>query len=134
MTYNAAVHHQCCIKSSMQHYIINPTDTPRQIDTDSMAILCQYIKQKISTNFHVISTYFLNIILMDQKLTSFWRNFDEWKIDVALMYFLRRNIDGQKIDIVSKCFVWSNFDEQKSTSFQRTLFDVILMSKKSMSF
>ena len=43
-------------------------------------------------------------------------NFDEQKIDVVLMYFVRQNFNERKIDFVSM-------------SFQCTSFDLILMDK-----
>ena len=52
-----------------------PTDTPRQINVNSMAILRRHVKEKISTNFNVISTYFFNVILMDEKSVSSRRTF-----------------------------------------------------------
>ena len=41
-----------------KYYKMITTETLRLIEVDSMSILCQYIEKKISTNSHVILTYF----------------------------------------------------------------------------
>ena len=51
------------------------TETLRLMDIDSMSILCQYIEKKISTNSHVILTYFVDVISMGKKPTSLRRTF-----------------------------------------------------------
>ena len=52
-----------------------PTGTPRRLDVDWMWILHGYVEDQISTNFHVISTYFFRCY------------FDGRKIDVVSKYF-----------------------------------------------
>ena len=82
-----------------------PTDTPRQIDVDSMLILRRYVEKKISMNFHIMSTYFFNVISMGKKLTLFRRSF----IDESLM-------------------------GEKSTPFRLTFFDLISLDVTSTLF
>ena len=79
-----------------------PTGSPRRIDIDSMWILCGYVKNQILTNFHVISTYFFDVILLIEKSMSFPRTF---------------------FDVISMI--------EKSALFLRTFFDVISMVEKS---
>ena len=83
----------------------NPTGTPRRIDVDSTCILRRYVKDQISTNFHVFSTYFFDVISLVEKSTSFPRTF---------------------FDVISIV--------EKSTLFPRTFFDVISMVEKSTLF
>ena len=78
------------------------TGTPRRIDVHSTWILRRYVEDQISTNFHVVSTYFFDVISLVKKSTSFPRTF---------------------FDVISMV--------EKSTSFPRTFFDVILMVEKS---
>ena len=68
-------------------------------------ILRRYVEEQISTNFHVISAYFFDVISMVEKSTWFPRTF----FDV--------------ISMVEIC-----------TLFLLTFFDVILMGKNSKSF
>ena len=82
-----------------------PTGTPRWIHVDSTWTLRRYVADKISTNFHVISAYFFDVISMVEKSTWFPRTF----FDV--------------ISLVEK-FTW----------FPRTFFDVISMVEKSTLF
>ena len=82
-----------------------PTGTPRQIDVDSTWILRQYVEDQISTNFHVISAHFFDVISMLEKSMWFPRTF----FDV--------------ISMVEIC-----------TLFLLTFFDVILMGKDLTSF
>ena len=72
--------------------------TARRIDMDSTWILRRYVKDQIWTNFHVISAYFFDVILMVGKSTSLPRTF---------------------FDVISLV--------EKSTLFPRTFFDVISM-------
>ena len=81
------------------------TATPRQIDMDSTWILHWYVEDQISTNFHVISAYFFDVILMIEKSTSFPRTF---------------------FDVISLV--------EKSKLFPRIFFDVISMVEKSTLF
>ena len=52
-----------------------PTGTQRRIHVDSMWILRRYVEEKISTNFHVISAYFFDVISMVEKSTWIPRTF-----------------------------------------------------------
>ena len=91
-----------------------PMGTPRWIDLDSKWILRWYIEDQISTNFHVISSYFFDVISLIEKSTSFPRLF----FYVILMiekstlfpHFCRCNFDGRKIHLASTYFFWRNFD------------------------
>ena len=83
----------------------SPTGTPRRIYVDSTWILRRYVKDQISTNFHVISAYFFDVISMVEKSTWIPRTFFE------------------VISLV-----------EKSTWILRTFFDVTSMVKKSMLF
>ena len=58
-----------------ESHIKYPTGTPRRIDVDSTWTLRRYVKDQISTNFHVISAYFFDVISMVQKSTWFPRTF-----------------------------------------------------------
>ena len=109
----------------------NPMGTPRRIHVDSTSILRRYVKDRISTNFHVISTYFFDVISLIKKssLVStyfFQRNF-AGRIHVISTYFFRRNFTGRKIYVVSMYFFRCNFDGRKmhvvSTYFFRCNFD-----------
>ena len=85
--------------------IFNPTGTPPWIDVDSMWILHRHGVDQILKNFHVVSTYFFDVISMVKKCTSFSRTF---------------------FDVISMI--------EKSTLFPRTFFDVISMAEKSTLF
>ena len=90
---------------NLQDNELIPTGTPRRIHVDSTWILRRYVEEQISTNFHVISTYFFDVISMVEKSTWFPRTF---------------------FDIISLF--------EKFTWFSRTFFDVISMVKKSTWF
>ena len=62
----------------LSRLLITPTGTAPLIEVDSMSILRQYIEKKISTNFHVLSTYFFDVILVGKKSTLFRRTFMMW--------------------------------------------------------
>ena len=94
-------------KKSLSFY---PADTPCRIDVDSTWILCRYIEDQISTNFHVVSTYFFRC------------NFDGQQIHVVSANIFRCNFDGGKIHVISRyCFDVISLTE-KSASFPRTFF------------
>ena len=80
--------------------IHNPSDTSCLIHIDLRWILHRYVEDQISTNFHVISTYFFRC------------NFDGKKIHVVSTCFFRCNLDGRKIHVVSTYFFWCNFSRQ----------------------
>ena len=97
---------QDCSQYEMRKkYNIYPTGTPRWIHVDSTWILHRYVEDQISTNFHVISAYFFDVISMVEKSTWFPRTF---------------------FDVISLV--------EKSTWFPRTFFDVISMVEKSTLF
>ena len=113
----------------------NPTGTPRRIHVDSTRILRRYVEDQISTNFHVISTYFFDVILLVEKSTwfpciffnvislvekstlfprIFFRcNFDGRKTHVVSTYFYRCNFDGRSKHVVFTYFFRCNFDGQR---------------------
>ena len=55
-------------ESTLSIYI--PMVTPRRINVDSLSILRRYMEYQILTNFHVISTYFFDVISPIKKSTS----------------------------------------------------------------
>ena len=79
--------------------------TPRQIDVHSTLILRRYFEDQISTNFHIISTYFFRCNFAVEKSTLFSRTF---------------------FDVISLVKI--------STFFPRTFFDVISLVEKSILF
>ena len=83
----------------------SPMGKPRRIHVDSTWILRRYVEDHISTNFHVISAYFFDVILIVEKSTSFPRTF------------------FNVIYLVKIC-----------TLFLLTFIDIILMGKNSTSF
>ena len=83
-----------------------------------MLVLRQYVKSKISTNFHVISTYFSNTVSVSEKLTLFQRTLSDItlmakKVDTILSFFIQINFKRRKIDFVLMFSLYSNFDEKK---------------------
>ena len=99
-----------------------PTGTPRRIHVDSTWILRRYVEDQISTNFHVISAYFFDVILMVEKSTSFPRTF----FDVISLVEKSKLFPRIFFDVISMV--------EKSTLFPRTFFDVISMVEKSTLF
>ena len=100
----------------------NPTSTPRWIHVDSTRILRRYVEDQISTNFHVISTYFFDVISMVEKSTLFPRTF----FDVISMV--------EKPTLFPHFFIGVILMVEVSTLFLLTSFDVILMGKDLTSF
>ena len=99
-----------------------PTSTPRRIHVDSTSILRRYIKGQISTNLHVISTYFFDVISLIEKSTSFPCTF----FDVFSMVEKSTSFPRTFFGVISLV--------EKYTSFPHTLFNVISMVEKSTSF
>ena len=91
--------------------------TPRRIHVDSMSLSLQY--DLISTNFHLISTYFFDVILIIEKSESFPRTF----FNVILMVEKSRLFPRIFFDVVSMV--------EKSTLFLPTFFDVIFLVELS---
>ena len=87
-----------------------------------MSILRRYVERKLSRNFHVILTYFFDVISISEKLTSFRLTF----IDVISM--------GQKSSLFLRTLFNIISMGKKSTWFRRTYFDVISMDEKLASF
>ena len=111
-----------------------PTGTPHRIHVDSTWILRRYVEDQISTNFHVVSTYFFPCNFTGQKIhvvsTYFFRcNFAGRKIHVVSTYFFRCNFDGRKIHVVSTYFFRCNFDGRNMHIVFTYFFDVILLGK-----
>ena len=100
----------------------NPTGTPRRIHVDSTWILRRYVEDKISTNFHVISAYFFDVISMVEKSTWFPRTF----FDVISLVEKSTWFPRTFFDVISMV--------EKSVLFPRTFFEVILMGKDLTSF
>ena len=97
-------------------------DTPRQIHVDSTWVLCQHVEDQISTNFHIISVYFFDVISIFENATLFPRTF----FDVILMV--------QKSTLFPRTFVSAISMIEKSAFFPRNFFDVLLMVEKSPLF
>ena len=130
-----------------------PTGTPRRIHLNSMWILRRYVKHQFSTGFHVIPTYFFDVISLIKKSTSFPRTFYDVismvqkltlfprvffdvtsngrKIHLAITYFFRCNFSCWNIHSGPTYFFWLNFEGQKSTLFARTFFDKIAINLTS---
>ena len=113
--------------------------TPHRIHIDSMWKLRRYFEVQNSTNFHVISAYFFDVISMDEKSTLFPRTV----FDVILMVekstlFPRTFIGAILLVIKSTLFPRTFFDVismvEICTLFLLTFFDVILMGKNLASF
>ena len=100
----------------------NPTGTPRRIHVNSTRILRRYVEDQISTNFHVISTYFFDVISMVEKSTWFPCTF----FDVILLVEKFTWFPCTFFDVISLV--------EKSTLFPRTFFDVISMVEKPTLF
>ena len=121
----------------LQH--VYPKGTSLRIDVNSTSILQRYIEDQISMNFHVISTYFFDVISPIEKSTSFPRSFLDVISLVENSALLSRTFYGV-ILLVKKptLFPRAFFDVismvEKLTLFPRTFFDVISMVKISMLF
>ena len=105
--------------SSVKYY---PMGTLSRVDMNSTSILCRYIKDQISTNFHVISTYFFDVILPIEKSTSFPHTF----FNVISLIEKSTLFPLAFFDVISLAEI--------STLFLLTLFDVILMVNNLTSF
>ena len=124
----------CCICTSNI-----TTGTPRRIDVDSTWNLHRYVEDQTSTNFHVISTYFFDVISLIEKFTSLPRTFFDItslveKIHVVSTYFFRCNFAGQKLLVVYTYFYRRNFDGRKIHVVYTYFFNEISMGKNSTSF
>ena len=119
--------------------ITYPAGTPRRIHVDSTSILRRYVEEQISTNLHVISTYFFDVISLIEKSTSFPRTFfNVISLIKKSTLFPRTFFDVIWLVEISKLISRTFFDVismvRKSTLFQGTFIDVILLVEKSMLF
>ena len=96
---------------------VYPTGTPRRIHVDSTWILRRYVEEQISTNFHVISAYFFDVISMVEKSTWFPRTL----FDVISLVEKSTWFPGTFFDVISMVEI--------CTLFLLTFFDLILMGK-----
>ena len=85
-------------------------------------ILRRYVQDQISTNFHVISTNFFEVISLIEKSTSFPRTF----VDVISMVEKSTLSPRTFFDVISIV--------EKSTLFPRTFSNVTSMVEKSTLF
>ena len=133
-----------------------PTGTLCRIDVDSMWILRRYVEDQILTHFHVISTYFFDVIpdrnihvvstyffdviLLVEKSTLFPLTFFDAISMVKKSTLFPRSFFFDVLSLVeiSTMFLLTFFDVllmvEKSTLFARTFFDKISMSKILMLF
>ena len=118
------------------HDFVYPMGTPRRIDVDSTWILRRYVEDQVLTNFHVISAYFFDVILMVEKSTSFLHTFfDVTSLVEKSTLFPRTFCDV--ISMVEKSMLFPNTFMgvislvEDSTLFPRTFFDVISMAEKT---
>ena len=75
-------------------------------------------------NFHLISTYFFNVVSLIGKSTSLPR----------ATYCFRCNLAGRKSTLFPCTFFHVMSMVKKSTFFSRTFFDVLLLVEKSKLF
>ena len=116
-----------------------PTGTPRRIDINSTSILRRYVKDEVSTNFHVISTYFFDVISLVEKSTSVPRTFFNVISLIAISTFFPStffdvNSMLEKFTLFPGTFFNVISLVEKSTLFPLTFFDVILMVEKFTLF
>ena len=100
----------------------SPRDSPCGIRVDSTSTLRWYVDFQISTNFHVIFTYFFDVISLVEKSTLFPLTI----FDVISMVGKPTLSPRTFFNLISMVETY--------TLFQRTFFGVILLFKKSMLF
>ena len=94
-----------------------------------------YVEDQMSTNFHVISTYFFDVISLIKKSTLFRRTFSMYfRWSKNPLFSIRCHFDDRRIHVVSTYFCQCNFDGWKIHVFPITFFDVILVVVKSTLF
>ena len=95
-----------------------------------------YVEDQISTNFHVVSRTFFDVISMVEKSTLFPRPF----FDVISMYEKSTSFARSFFDVISLVeistvflvtFFYVTLMAEKSTLFARTFFDKIAMNLAS---
>ena len=124
----------CCLSYRFINVIIVMylKETLRRIHVDSTSLSRRYVEVQISTNFHVIFTYFIEAIRWLKTLRCFhalfsmqfrwsknpryfqvlrWCNFNGRKIYVVSTYFSRCNFSGR--NVVFTYFFWRDFDGKK---------------------
>ena len=123
-------------------------DTPRWINVNSVSILHRNAKDQVLTNFHVISMYSFNIILLIKKSTLLPRIYIDVISVVEKSYFFGvisllekyRLFSGAYFDIILVVEISTVFPRtfldlislvEKSTLFLHIFFDIILMIEKS---
>ena len=116
----------------------NPMGTPNQIDVYLMLILRRYVEDQFSTNIHIISRYFFDVILLIEKSTLFPCTFLDIILLVKTSTFSPRSFfDVIPLVETSMLFPYTFFDVilmvKKSTLFARTFIDEISMSKNLTS-
>ena len=105
------------------HVVFAPVILQRaHVDVDSTWILHRYVEDQISTNFHVISTYFFDLTSLIEKFTSLPRTF----FDIISLV--------EKTTLFPHTFFGVISLVEKSSLFTLTFFDVILMVEKSTLF
>ena len=110
--------------------------TPCRIHVDSTSRSHRYVEDQILTNFHVICTYFFDLISMIEKCASFPRTFFDviLLVEKSILFprtfigvislfekstlfphtFFRCNLSGRNIHVVFTYFFLRNFDGQKN--------------------
>ena len=110
--------------------------TPCWIHVDSTSISRGYVEDQILTNFHVVCTYFFDLISMIEKCTSFPRTFFDviLLVEKSILFprtfigvislfekstlfphtFFRCNLSGRNIHVLFTNFFLRNFDGQKN--------------------
>ena len=110
------------LKLLLVTFPVNSLVAQQAHQVESTSILRRYVEGQIWTNFHVISTYFFDVISLIEKSTLFPLTF----FDVISM--------DEKSTLFTRTFFDVIYLVEISTLFLLTLFDVILMDKNSTSF
>ena len=108
-----------CFNFMKNHFA---TSTPPRIDVDSTSILRRCVEDQISTNLHVIFTYFFDVVSLIEKSTLFPRT----SFNVISLV--------EKFTLFPLTFLDVILMVKKYTLLARTFFDEISMGKNSMSF
>ena len=117
----------------------SPTGCPPRIYVDSTSILRRYVEDQVLTDFHVISTYFFDVILLIEKPALFLRTIFDLISMVKKSSLLPRTFFGvilmvKKSMLFPRIFFEVLLMVEKSTLFALTFFDEISMGKNSTSF
>ena len=132
---------KCANKISFRKYEqkVVPTGTPRGVDLDLTSILSSHVEDQISTNFHVIFTYFFGVISPIEKSMSFpCTFFNAISLFEKSTLFPHSSFDVISMVEKSTLFPCTFFGVislfEKSALFPLTIFDVISMLEKSTLF